>query len=131
MRTEYKLYHWPAIERGSYVEHGQFKSLQDAVDTAGFSALSDWRLIDDRYFLRLENLSIDETELAGGLWVISEIKVAESDTDGQIDGAHHKTWVIDQVVRILAGDNYDSFIDEFCKEEDGFYVYRWSKGIAP
>lgn len=32
---------------------------------------------------------------------------------GQIDGANHKTWVIDQVVRILAGDRYDSVIADY------------------
>jgi hypothetical protein len=26
---------------------------------------------------------------------------------GQIDGAHHKAWVIDQMVRVLLGDRYD------------------------
>lgn len=30
---------------------------------------------------------------------------------GQIDGDHHKTWTIDQVVRKLTGANYQRFID--------------------
>lgn len=30
---------------------------------------------------------------------------------GQIDGDHHKTWVIDQLVRKLAGEKYQAFVD--------------------
>lgn len=29
---------------------------------------------------------------------------------GQVDGAHHKQWVIDQMVQSLTGDQYDSFV---------------------
>jgi hypothetical protein len=46
---------------------------------------------------------------------------------GQIDGAHHKTWVIDQAVRLLAGSYYDELIESY-KEND---VYEWNEGIAP
>lgn len=46
---------------------------------------------------------------------------------GQIDGAHHKTWVIDQIIRELLGTEYDNFIKEY--EEDG--EYTWDIGIVP
>ena len=46
---------------------------------------------------------------------------------GQIDGYHHKTWVIDQIIRELLGTEYDNFIKEY--EEDG--EYTWDIGIAP
>ena len=46
---------------------------------------------------------------------------------GQIDGDHHKTWVIDQMIRELLGTEYDNFIKEY--EEDG--EYTWDIGIAP
>jgi len=29
---------------------------------------------------------------------------------GQIDGDHHKTWAIDQIVRKLAGEKYEDFV---------------------
>lgn len=29
---------------------------------------------------------------------------------GQIDGDHHKAWVIDKVVRALTGDKYEAFV---------------------
>jgi len=30
---------------------------------------------------------------------------------GQIDGAHHKAWVLDQVVRKLTEDHYEDFVN--------------------
>ena len=39
---------------------------------------------------------------------------------GQIDGDHHKAWVIDQVVRLLAAHEYEDLID-----------LDWDTGIAP
>lgn len=50
---------------------------------------------------------------------------------GGNDGEHHKAWVIDQMVRILAGDDYDKIILEACKDEDGSIVYSWYVGVAP
>jgi hypothetical protein len=50
---------------------------------------------------------------------------------GQYDGAHHKTWVIDQAVRILTGDRYNETIREYCDGEDGPETYYWDEGIAP
>lgn len=50
---------------------------------------------------------------------------------GSIDGAHHKDWVIDQMVRILAGDNYDDIVAEACKGEYGDNTYEWNTGVAP
>lgn len=45
-----------------------------------------------------------------------------------IDGAHHKDWVIDQVVRNLTGDSYDQWVKEY-EGDDG--EYEWETGIAP
>lgn len=49
---------------------------------------------------------------------------------GSIDGDHHKQWVLDQVVRILA-DDYHEWVLEFCDGEDGPDTYDWDEGIAP
>ena len=54
----------------------------------------------------------------------------------QIDGAHHKAWAIDQMVRALCGDEetYKRWISEYtvpfmiCGELDH---YNWDEGIAP
>jgi hypothetical protein len=50
---------------------------------------------------------------------------------GWIDGGHHKAWVIDQVIRILAGDNYGTIVAESKAGEDGPDTYSWDVGIAP
>lgn len=50
---------------------------------------------------------------------------------GGIDGGHHKTWVIDQMVRILAGDAYDTVVANARSGEDGPETYDWDCGIAP
>ena len=50
---------------------------------------------------------------------------------GQIDGSHHKTWVIDQMVRVLAGDRYDEIVAQAKAGEDGPDTYEWDTGIAP
>ena len=50
---------------------------------------------------------------------------------GSIDGAHHKAWVIDQMVRALTGERYDDFVGEHCIGEDGAETYDWDEGIAP
>jgi hypothetical protein len=48
-----------------------------------------------------------------------------------IDGAHHKQWVLDQVVRILTGPGYDAWIAQWADGEDGPATYSWDEGIAP
>lgn len=51
----------------------------------------------------------------------------------QIDGDHHKMWVIDQMVRVLCGNNeeYGKWIAAYeAPLDDGDY-YIWDKGIAP
>lgn len=50
---------------------------------------------------------------------------------GSIDGSHYKNWVIDQMIRALAGDKYDDIITRACDGEDGPNTYEWDCGIAP
>lgn len=50
---------------------------------------------------------------------------------GQIDGDHHKMWVIDQMVRALTGDKYHEVIDQANFGENGPDTYEWDEGIAP
>ena len=47
----------------------------------------------------------------------------------QIDGAHHKAWSIDQMVRALfeTEEDYKRWVSEY--ENDG--EYYWDIGIAP
>ena len=50
---------------------------------------------------------------------------------GGIDGEHHKAWVIDQMVRVLAGDRYDDIVRDACDGEEGPDTYEWDCGVAP
>jgi hypothetical protein len=50
---------------------------------------------------------------------------------GDIDGGHHKMWVIDQMCRILLGDTYDAWVKCIKSGEDGPDTYGWDEGIAP
>lgn len=50
---------------------------------------------------------------------------------GGIDGSHHKAWVIDQMCRVLLGDEYPAWVDAAKAGEDGPETYDWDEGIAP
>ncbi len=49
---------------------------------------------------------------------------------GGIDGGHHKQWVLDQVVRVLAPD-YEAWVTEHKAGKDGPETYDWDVGIPP
>ena len=61
---------------------------------------------------------------------------------GGVDGAHHKDWVIDQMVRALTGcpvnaegqgesPAYQTLVAAAKAGEDGPETYSWDTGIAP
>lgn len=50
---------------------------------------------------------------------------------GVVVGDHHKAWVIDQMVRILAGDKYEHIVKEAKDGEDGPDTYDWDEGLSP
>ena len=50
---------------------------------------------------------------------------------GPIDGAHHKQWTIDQILRSLLQEDYDEVIALSKLDENGEESYGWDEGIAP
>jgi hypothetical protein len=50
---------------------------------------------------------------------------------GSTDGAHHKQWVLDQMVRHLMGAGYDQWVIDFADGPDGPESYEWDLGIPP
>ena len=48
-----------------------------------------------------------------------------------IDGNHHKSWVIDRMVRLLTGRDYPKWRAEHAARGDGPNTYDWDEGIAP
>lgn len=56
----------------------------------------------------------------------------------QIDGSHHKAWVIDQMVRELLGDDYKKEIEKYMfdgqdpvEAVQNENYFNWDIGIAP
>ena len=54
---------------------------------------------------------------------------------GQIDGSHHRIWVIDQMVRVLCGseEEYKEWVQKYEEplSNDPDDYYPWDTGIAP
>ena len=46
---------------------------------------------------------------------------------GAVEGAHHKQWVIDQTLRLLAGAAYSETISEW----ETLTGLEWDTGVAP
>ena len=67
--------------------------------------------------------------------MIDEEKIAEAIEFAvrysRIDSNHHKAWVIDQMVRVLAGSKYEQIVLEATHGENGPNTYNWDRGIAP
>lgn len=49
---------------------------------------------------------------------------------GGVDGGHHKQWLIDQLVRVLAPD-YEQWVKDYENGADGVKTYTWDIGIDP
>jgi hypothetical protein len=67
-------------------------------------------------------MNSDEIKILSALTVIERY--------AGIDGAHHKQWVLDQVVRCLVPD-YQAWVREQKAGEDGPETYEWDEGIPP
>jgi len=74
----------------------------------------------------------EDIQLAAGLDKIADQIAAQyGEKEASIDGEHHKTWVIDQMVRTLTGDGYEQWVAEHNDGEDGPNSYTWHEGITP
>lgn len=73
------------------------------------------------------HLPTDSRTLLGRL----SAALAVIESSGGVDGAHHKMWVIDQVVRELTGNDYPAWVAQFRAGEDGPHTYNWDEGIPP
>ena len=77
---------------------------------------------------------LEEKESVEDIFRQGAIKALEIASEfGQEDGAHHKAWVIDQMVRKLLINTigYNDFIKEYRDGEEGPGTYDWDEGIAP
>ena len=73
---------------------------------------------DEKMKLLIADISTDNANMAEVLTKIVEY--------GCIDGAHHKDWLLDQIVHIIAGDKYNEFVELYeDADEDGYPQYEW------
>lgn len=110
-------------------------------------AIERLKRIDVKFFIsgmnEASNYIIDEADKVNNAieTVLNMLKEKDKEIEkaleiafqyGQIDGDHHKTWVIDQMVRTLTGDKYNEFVKEYeTDEETGEKEWSWKNGIAP
>jgi hypothetical protein len=66
-----------------------------------------------------------------GKAIVAALKIAADWQFALGFGAYHKAWVIDQMVRVLTGDNYDAFVKRVKSGEDGPDTYKWDCGRKP
>lgn len=76
---------------------------------------------------RYENLTLNETLSKLRRGNIFERAAYIALNYGGTNGAHHKQWVIDQMLRVLCGNAYGTLIDTYNK----YSAIRWDEGIAP
>jgi hypothetical protein len=139
VKDAYELWEYP--EKPSQVRKaGVFGTITSAIDATGIDP-SMW-LPSPRGGLYIPVPDGDSTGRCQS-WMISPARVPETDADrielaiqlaldyGQIDGHHHKMWVIDQMLRVLVGDRYKQVVTDYCSGEDGPETYEWYEGIAP
>lgn len=142
VRTEYELWKWDRPNVGGD-RAGQFGTVQEAMGHAGYGDAGDWRETASGALCLRDEIEEQLGFRAGQPFAISEVLVPETDgerielavklalEDGQVDGDHHKMWVIDQMLRLLAGDRYEELIAGYCDGKDGPDTYTWDEGIAP
>lgn len=50
---------------------------------------------------------------------------------GAVSGDRQRAWLLDQVTRVLAGDNYEMVVAEAESGERGAKTYVWDEGVSP
>jgi hypothetical protein len=140
VKTEFQVLHRPRSDVQSCGVAGQFATVEQAREFAGYPQPDLWKTINGSFYLNDAITARIGREL---LYMIVPVDVAETDAEriefaihmamdyGSTDEPHHKQWALDQVVRILTGDRYDEVVREWCAGEDGPDTYSWDEGIAP
>jgi hypothetical protein len=137
MRTVYDVYHWPHPDACAEIR-GEHPTVALAAYTTGHPDSPAWEFTPNG-----NGWILDPAQTGGKrVWGIFARQVPETDAerielalgvlsqDGQVDGDHHKAWVIDQIVRLLAPD-YGTWITRYKDGEDGPDTYGWDEGTAP
>lgn len=143
MKTAYELWRKTADHTNFERIGPTHPTLDTAMAAAGHPDVGSWEWANSDQ-VNMVPTSEAKTRAGGtGQWLLVPVQVAENDADrvelatrlaleyGQIDGNYHKTWVIDQMLRVLTGDRYAEVITDYRDGEDGPDTYEWDEGIAP
>lgn len=143
MKTHYDLLVENATRAGYNKVGDTHTSRESAMTRAGYPDPADWTWANTDQINMTVKSEARHDRGSTDDWLIVPVQVPENDTDrvelatglaleyGQIDGDHHKTWVIDQMLRALTGDRYAEVIADYRDGEDGPETYTWDEGIAP
>lgn len=141
MKTMYKLWHWPeGVACGR--ERGFYDSIEAGIAATDVNDPARWKTSPrGNQYVPLPDG--DRTGRYQG-WMLEEVQIGETDAEriqlaveialdySYRDGEHHKTWVIDQMLRTLLGDDdYAVAITEYRAGEEGPETYEWDTGVAP
>ena len=87
---------------------------------------TDYRDLCDSCMHELQ-VSLDDPIYAPDIRIDSALDIAY--LYASIDGAHHKDWVIDQMVKALCGtfEIYDKWVAKYYEDTE----CDWSEGVAP
>lgn len=135
---KFKL-HWRCEPKEQIIEGD---SIDDACRRAGIGAgalavLDYWEEIHEPTWQKVDEalqlgsttspedapIETDQQKIVAALAIITRY--------GGIDGAHHKQWTLDQVVRALTGGAYRHWVRGYQKGDEGPNTYEWETGIAP
>ncbi len=61
--------------------------------------------------------------------IAAALEIAEH--NGCTDGAHHKQWVIAEMVKALTGYGYDEWVRKHNDGSEGPNTYEWDEGVPP
>ena len=101
-----------------------------------FDIKAEIRVPDHTVFVASTGMVVDGVELLWEDWthmLSSRVGCVNRALDvasryAMVDGAHHKQWVIDQMLRAWLGDEYDEWVARMNSDPD---CTPWDIGIAP
>ncbi len=81
------------------------------------------KIIDEKQYVNIDLLIELQKKITKAVGVAEQY--------AQIDGGHHKMWVIDQMLRELLGNDYNKWLEKYNYDSRENDYEEWNYGIAP